>query len=107
MKKWMIVLMAMIIAMPLSSDLYAANKKKKKKGTPTATVPAPKKVSSYEKLFKGKNVVTAKSNFITLHKVGDKLYFEIPLKYMNREILLASTVTNVTSPEFCDMLHCT
>ena len=73
MKKWMIVLMAMIIAMPLSSDLYAANKKKKKKGTPTATVPAPKKVSSYEKLFKGKNVVTAKSNFITLHKVGDKL----------------------------------
>ena len=51
MKKWMIVLMAMIIAMPLSSDLYAANKKKKKKGTPTATVPAPKKVSPYEKLL--------------------------------------------------------
>ena len=32
MKKWMIVLLAMIIVMPLSSDLYAASKKKKKKG---------------------------------------------------------------------------
>lgn len=31
------------------------------------------------------------------------MYFEIPLKYMEREILLASTVTNVTSPEFCDI----
>ena len=95
--------MAMVIIMPLSSDLYAAGKKKKKKGTATATLPAPKKVSPYEKLLKGKNVETSKSNFITLHKVGNKLYFEIPLKYMNREILLASTVTNVTSPEFCDM----
>lgn len=103
MKKWMFVLLAMIIIMPLSSDLYAIGKKKKKKGTTTATLPAPKKISPYEKLLKGKNVVTAKSNFITLHKVENKLYFEIPLKYMNREILLASTVTNVTSPEFCDI----
>ena len=103
MKKWMIVLLAMIIVMPLSSDLYAASKKKKKKGTATATLPAPKKVSPYEKLLKGKNVETSKSDFITLHKVGSKLYFEIPLKYMEREILLASTVTNVTSPEFCDI----
>ena len=101
MKKWMIVLMAMIIAMPLSSDLYAANKKKKKKGTPTATVPAPKKVSPYEKLFKGKNVVTAKSNFITLHKVGDKLYFEIPLKYMNRENKSRELVT--CKPVTCNL----
>ena len=103
MKKWMIVLLAMIIVLPLSSDLYAASKKKKKKGTATATLPTPKKVSPYEKLLKGKNVETSKSDFITLHKVGSKLYFEIPLKYMEREILLASTVTNVTSPEFCDI----
>ena len=32
MKKWMFVLLAMVIIMPLSSDLYAAGKKKKKKG---------------------------------------------------------------------------
>jgi len=30
-KKWMIVLLVMIIAMPLSSDLYAASKKMKEK----------------------------------------------------------------------------
>lgn len=101
MKKWMIVLLAMAIAMPLSSDLCAAGKKKKKKGD--TTVVAKKKVSPYEKLLKGPNVVSAKSSFITLHKVKDKLYFEIPLKYMGREILLASTVSNVSSPEFCDI----
>ena len=78
MKKWMIVLLAMIIVMPLSSDLYAASKKNKKKGTATATLPAPKKVNPYEKLLKGKNVETSKSDFITLHKVGSKLYFEMP-----------------------------
>ena len=103
MRKWMFVLLAVMIAMPLSSDLYAASKKKKKKGATAAALPAPKKVSAYDKLLKGKNVVTSKSDFITLHKVGNKLYFEIPLKYMEREILLASTVTNVTSPEFCDI----
>lgn len=54
MKKWMIVLLAMIIVMPLSSDLYAASKKKKKKGTATATLPTPKKVSPYEKLLRGR-----------------------------------------------------
>ena len=32
MRKWMFVLLAVMIAMPLSSDLYAASKKKKKKG---------------------------------------------------------------------------
>ena len=60
MKKWMIVLLAMIIVMPLSSDLYAASKKKKKKGTATATLPTPKKVSPYEKLLKGKNVILSR-----------------------------------------------
>lgn len=96
-------LLALLLIFPNFSNLNAAEKsKKKKKGTEIA-LPAPKKQSPYEKLFKGKNVVTAKSNFITLHKVGDKLYFEIPLKYMEREILLASTVTNVTAPDFCDI----
>lgn len=96
-------LLAALLVLPNFSDINATEKnKKKKKGTEVA-LPAPKKQSPYEKLFKGKNVVTAKSDFITLHKVGDKLYFEIPLKYMEREILLASTVTNVTAPDFCDI----
>lgn len=101
MKKWLIILLAMTITMPLSSELYAANKKKKKKGD--TTIVAKKKESPYEKLLKGPNVISTKSSFITLHKVKDKLYFEIPLKYMEREILLASTVSHVSSPQFCDI----
>lgn len=101
-KLFMIFLVA-LIALPFASDVQAKNKKKKKKGDTEMVLPAPKKQSAYEKLLKGKNVVTSQSDFITLHKVGNKLYFEIPLKYMEREFLLASTVTKVTSPEFCDI----
>ena len=104
MKKIFLVLLATLIVLPFASDACAKDKKKKKKkGETELVVSAPKKLSAYEKLFKGKNVVTAKSDFITLHKVENKLYFEIPLKYMNRDFLLASTVTKVTSPEFCDI----
>ena len=104
MKKIFLVLLATLIVLPFASDACAKDKKKKKKkGETELVVSAPKKLSAYEKLFKGKNVVTAKSDFITLHKVENKLYFEIPLKYMNRDFLLASTVTEVTSPEFCDI----
>jgi hypothetical protein len=72
--------------------------KKKKKEASKVELPASKKQTPYEKLFKGKDVVTASSNFITLHKVGDKLYFEIPLKYLDREMLLASTLSGVSTP---------
>ena len=44
-----------------------------------------------------------KSNFITLHKVDGKLYFEIPMKYLGREMLFASTLTSTSSNDFCDV----
>ena len=104
MKKGLVILLAALIALPFSFDVSAKEKKKKKKkGDTELVMPVPKKISAYDKLFKGKKVETARSNFITLHKVEGKLYFEIPLKYMEREFLLASTVTQVTSPEFCDI----
>ena len=46
---------------------------------------------------------TVKSNFITLHKVDGKLYFEIPMKYLGREMLFASTLTSTSSNDFCDV----
>ena len=101
MKKWIITLAAIIVSISLVPDLYASNKKKKSAIKPTTQNTRPE--SAYEKLLQGKDVVTAKSNFITLHKAGNKLYFEIPLKYMNREMLLASTVTQVSDPDYCDI----
>ena len=47
-------LLAALLVLPNFSDMNAAEKnKKKKKGTEVA-LPAPKKQSPYEKLFKGK-----------------------------------------------------
>lgn len=53
----------------------------------------PKKKNDYEKLFENKKAETASGNFITIHKIGTKLYFEYPLKLLNREMLLSSATT--------------
>ena len=55
-----------------------------------------KKISPYEKLFRGKKCVKAGEGFMTLHIVGSKLYFEMPLAEMGKEMLLATTVTETT-----------
>ncbi len=56
----------------------------------------PKKdsVSAYDKLFKEKHDI-AKGMF-TLHKMKEKIYFEIPLKMLGRDMLIASTVTETS-----------
>lgn len=93
--------MVIIAVVSLPCGAYASNKREKKnKGKSSEII---KEVSAYDKLLKNKNVITKEGKFITLHKAGNKLYFEIPVKYMNRELLLASTATNMTSPEFCDL----
>ncbi len=38
----------------------------------------------------------ADEGFMTLHIVGNKLYFEMPLTEMGKEMLLATTVTETT-----------
>ena len=52
--------------------------------------------SKYEKFLAQKPRVTDSTGFMALHKVKRKLYFEIPLKYMGREMMLASTVSKST-----------
>lgn len=59
-----------------------------------------KKETKYDRLFKDKKAETAKSKFITLHKIDGKLYFELPLKYLRKEMLLAGTVASVTDPTY-------
>ncbi len=100
MKKWMLVLLVGLLVLPCMRETYASGRKKKGK---TTEVKAPEKKSAYDKLFKKKSCETVKSNFITLHKVDGKLYFEIPTKYLGREMLLASTLTSTSSNDFCDV----
>ncbi len=53
-----------------------------------------KKESDYEKLFKPKHLSV--HGMIDLHLVGGKVYFEMPLSLMNREMLIGSTVTKTS-----------
>ena len=101
MKKWMLVLFVALFVLPCSREADAAGRKKKGKNAATAKVTEEK--SAYDKLFQKESCETVKSNFITLHKVDGKLYFEIPMKYLGREMLFASTLTSTSSNDFCDV----
>ncbi len=94
MKKWFVFFVVTLCVGIFSMPVEAAGRKKKNKNTGEE-----KEKSKYEKLFENKNHVCAKSNFITLHKVNGKLYFEIPLEYMEREMLMAATVKKSTNPD--------
>ncbi len=76
---------------------YAWGKKKKAKGK--AEMQAPKKLSPYERLFEGKKCETARG-FLTLHKMDGKIYAEFPLKYMDRDMLIGSTVSEISDNRF-------
>lgn len=51
--------------------------------------------SKYEKLFKNKMVKTVKG-FITLHKVDDKVYAEIPFTELDKDMMLVSYVSSIS-----------
>ncbi len=80
------------------NDAYA--RKRKKKGTTQATTATPVvKETSYQKLFKGKACETVNGLF-TIHKSEDKIYFEIPLQLLDREMLLGATISETTNNLF-------
>ena len=72
----------------------AAASKKKKKAKSEQPAPAPKKTSEYEKLFKEKHETA--DGMIRLHKVKGKLYFEFPVALLGRDMLLGSTVSEIS-----------
>jgi len=107
MKKFVMVLSLLLVMTSYvdAGGIWWKKKKKAKEPVKTETI---KKKSKYEELFKKSGVETAKGNFVTLHKIeekqGDKInqkiYFEYPLKYIGREVLLGGTVTSVAEPSF-------
>lgn len=68
-----------------------ASPRKKKKNTDTVTH---KTETAYEKLFKKGE--TKVEGLITLHRVNNQLYFEFPLQLLNKEMLLGSTVSEIS-----------
>ncbi len=60
------------------------------------------KVSKYDKTFiKDKSCITAKAEggFITLHKVNGKVYIEMPLSTFDKEMLIASTISETSAAD--------
>lgn len=82
---------AMLLLVPLT---MTARKKKT-----TSVNKETKKETVYEKLFKGKDCET-REGMITLHKTDGKIYFEIPLSLLGREMLIGSTITSITDNNF-------
>ena len=95
MKRYLICLLSLLLLSGASTATFAKGKKSKKKAQTTAAAPA-KKQSEYDKLFKGKQVKTSKGGMMTLHIVDDKLFVELPLKMLNRDMMLMSSVAEIT-----------
>ena len=70
--------------------------------TPEAHKPSKKekKKSKYAKFFENKKYDAAKGKFISLYKTDGKVYFELPLKYLGREMLLGATISSVSDPTY-------
>lgn len=94
MKKLLILLLVATFAAPLHVDGQAGTRKKAEE----------KAGGAYGGLFDDvKGLSTAASDFITLRMAGDKVWFEIPRRYMGREMLMASTLSGISAERFGDI----
>ena len=78
--------------------MSASERKKKNKEDATTQKVAIKEETRYERLFKGKSHQVFEGGFITVHRLGDKIYFEYPLKYLGRDVLIAATPSATSEP---------
>ena len=93
MKRWITLGMVILLVLPCTQTSFASARKKKTVATETKKEPT-KRQSKYDKLVKNKSCETARGEFVTLHKLDGKVYFEFPVKYLGREMLLASTISD-------------
>ncbi len=98
-KTGVLALLVCALLMPGYAATKDSKKKKAKATTEQKSAPAKKKVSNYDKIVKKAGCKTIKGDFITAHRSGNKLYFEYPLKYMNREVLIGSKTTATSQPD--------
>lgn len=105
----LIPILSAFLIMGSASALQASNKSNTKSTKKTASKNEDSKASTqadsltssegYNSLFKGKKVLTAKGEFMTIHKIENDTYFELPTKYLKKEILFGTTVSSVSEPD--------
>ena len=96
MKRYLICLLSLLLLSGASTATFAKGRKSKKKAQTTTAAAPVKKQSEYDKLFTDKKVKTSKGGIMTLHIVDDKLLVELPLKMLNRDMMLMSSVAEIT-----------
>ena len=96
MRKLYVVLLVVVMLIPCLLTTGVERKKNKKKVEAVQGDSVKKRDSKYDKLLKKGGVQTVKGDFVTVHKMGEKIYFEYPLKYIGREVLLGSTVKSTS-----------
>ena len=99
----LILLLTVFFAFNVSSGYASQGIFKKKNKASTSqndTIKKKERTSKYDRAFvKDKGCVTAKGDFLTLHKSKGKLYIEMPVKYLNRELLIASTISEASDTD--------
>ena len=88
-------LVLVLFVMSFSVEAGELFRKKNKKGDKVEV----KKESAYEKFFKGKKCETVKG-LLTIHKMDNKVYFELPLSLLGRDMLLGSTIAEISDNSF-------
>lgn len=67
-------------------------------------------MTAYQKLFKGKQVKTARG-LMTVHKIGDKVLVEFPIRLLGKDMMLTSSIENISDNgegvvgQFADMAY--
>ena len=95
MKIRLLTLVGLSLLVMFSNEGHAKFPWKKKKAKSEQV----KKATPYEKLFRGKKCETVKG-MITLHKMDDRVYFELPLNLLKKDMLLGSTISETTDNRF-------
>lgn len=87
------ILLSFTLLLAIALPQLSANAKKPHPEVDTVRV---RRAERYEKLFKDKDVITARGDFLTLRVADERLYFEMPLETFGREMLIG-TITSKTS----------
>lgn len=93
MKKILVLLLSVFLIAGITPAEGLAKQSKRKKNK-TEKLDTVKKESEYEKFLK-KNLEISKG-FITLYKTKGKVYFEVPLSLQGREMLIGSTISEIS-----------
>ena len=86
---WVALLVFSILGGSVSANAISFKRKKSKKKESVE-----KEKTAYDKLFSSNH--SKAEGFITVHKVKEKVYFELPLSMLQRDMLLGSTVTEIS-----------